>query len=262
MRERRNEQSEVAVPNCNHWQLSNKQSKVASRNKRSEVASSNKQSEVAPKFPPNSMLCKLRPPGEVYIICLIGLLFGFPACKDSSNPPGNTTEKNTPGKTGKPAPSEMVLEPPSAREKPELSFSLRIHELSGHISELALQHEMEFEIEPAQRIEVLANQQLADFRVRLMDLAERVLPSDEEVFLEADLTRVDIRLLSGLRPAHTLTLWVDGQLSPHISNVHQDTYDDFRATFKVRGEPEKPPEKPKTPSQKPHKAPPKKTKRK
>ena len=205
-----------------------------------------------------SILCKLRPKGEVYIIYLIGLLFWgllTPACPNTSPPPGKPPEKET-------SSLETPPPPPPPRQKPELSFSLRVHELSGAVSELLLKPEAEFEIEPAQRIEVVANQKLADFRVRLMDAQERVLPSDEEIFFAAHATTVNIQLLSPLKPANSLVLLVDSQLSHKISNTHGDNYDDFRASFKVRGEPEKPAEKPKTPSQKPKKSTPKKTKRK
>jgi len=141
-------------------------------------------------------------------------------------------------------------EVPAPRQKPELLFSLRIHESSGAISELSLASEAEFEIEPAQRIEVLANQPLADFRVRLMDAQERVLPSDEEISLDANGTLVNIQLLSPLKPANSLVLLVDSQLAPRISNQQADTYDDFRVSLKVRGEPEKAEPKPPPLSQK------------
>jgi hypothetical protein len=136
---------------------------------------------------------------------------------------------------------------------------LRIHESSGTLSELQLKPEAEFEMEPAQRIEVLANQKLVDLRVRLMDAQERVLPSDEEMVSEAHGTSVNIQLLSPLKPANTLILLADSQLGHSISNEHGDTYDDFRVSLKVRGEPEKP-EKSAAPPKKPGKASKKKAK--
>jgi hypothetical protein len=141
---------------------------------------------------------------------------------------------------------------------------LRIHESSGAVSELLLKPEAEFEIEPSQRLEVIANQRLADFRVRLMDAQERVLPSDEEMLFDTDATTVKIQLLSALKPANSLVLLIDSQLSHKISNTQGDTYDDFRVSFRVRGEPEKlePRPKPKAPSKKAKKAPKKKTKKK
>jgi len=225
------------------------------RNERSEVASGNQRSEVAHHNPNNpsilcntpSILCNLRPPGEVYIIYLIGLLvLGVftPACPA----PSKSSEATGSSAAAESAPPEA---PPAApREKPELSFSLRIHELSGVISELVLQPEAEFEMEPAQRIEVIANQPLVDFRVRLMDSQERVLPSDEEISFDPKATTVNIQLLSGLKPATSLVLLVDSQLSQHILNAEGDRYDDFRATLKVRGEPEKPAAQPQTPPKK------------
>jgi len=179
------------------------------------------------------------PQNKVYIIYLIGLIMGGGwACPDNSKPP----EKAEPS-------SSLVAQPavPTPRQKPELLFSLRIHESSGAISELRLQPEAEFEIEPSQRIEVLANQPLVDFRVRLMDAQERVLPSDEEIVSDAHGTSVNIQLLSPLKPANSLILLVDSQLA-HLSNNQGDTYDDFRISLKVRGEPEKPapPPPPKT----------------
>ena len=200
--------------------------------------------------PNNHMLCKLRPPGEVYIICLIGLCLGVgfgTACKDTSKPSEKTPAKTTP-------PEASVESPPVVRQKPELSFSLRVHESSGVVSELQLQPEAEFEIEPAQRVEVLANQRLADFRVRLMDAQERVLPSDETIVFEDEATRVNIQLLLPLKPANSLVLLVDGQRAPLMSNFQADTYEDFRATLKVRGEPEKPAAKSAAPSKKPKKS--------
>jgi hypothetical protein len=123
---------------------------------------------------------------------------------------------------------------------------------------LLLKPEAEFEMEPAQKIEIVANQKLADFRVRLMDAQERVLPSDDEMLSDANGTVVTIQPLSPLKAANSLILLMDGQLGSEISNARGDYYEAFRATLKVRGEPEKP--APKPPKKNP-KAPKKKTKK-
>jgi len=193
---------------------------------------------------------------KVYIICLIGLIFlgvGTLACPDSPKTPEKTDEKTT----SLPPPAAS----PTPRQKPELLFSLRVHESSGAVSELQLKAEAEFEIEPSQRVEIIANQKLVDFRARLMDAQERVLPSDEEMFFDTRGTVVDIQLLSPLKPANSLILLMDSQMAHKISNDQGDSYDDFRITLKVRGEPEKPAPKPKTPPKKPKKTPKKKVKK-
>ena len=212
-----------------------------------EMQPATSEAKLQNKLYHSHMLCKLRPPGEVYIIYLIGLIFFgvvSSGCPDTSKPPGKALEKEA---------VPIVEVPPPPREKPALSFTLRVHELSGVVSELSLQAESEFEVEPAQKMEVIANQPLADFRVRLMDAQERILPSDEEIFVAAHATTVSIQLLSALKPANFLVLMVDAQLADRISNTHGDSYDDFRVTLKVRGEPEKAEPTPKTPSKKPKK---------
>lgn len=75
---------------------------------------------------------------------------------------------------------------------------------------------------------------LKDFRLRVMDWRDRVVPSDDE--LMADGKTYVIALLAPLETGRPYTLRLDAELGPVISDDTGGTWNDWDLKFKIAGE--------------------------
>jgi hypothetical protein len=100
------------------------------------------------------------------------------------------------------------------------------------------------EIEPSKNVMIQFPVALKDFRVRMFDGAEQVLPSDEEAELQDAGMSYRIALAAPLKPGRSYSFGVEAQLGHEITDVSGHGYKDVLVALKVRGEPEPEPNKP------------------
>jgi hypothetical protein len=90
-------------------------------------------------------------------------------------------------------------------------------------------------IDVAQVIQVQTSVDLRDYRVRLFDWAEQIVPSDDVATRDGGLS-YRIGLLQPLRPGRTYTLVIDADLGPTMVDPNGRPLDDVRLSLSVRGE--------------------------
>jgi hypothetical protein len=93
---------------------------------------------------------------------------------------------------------------------------------------------------PTAALKVTSNLRLQNVRVRLLDEAERVMVSDDEI--EHPESALDYRLVfpSRLQPGHHYAIVVDAQNGPTFLDSEGHSHPDQRIEFQVSGEREKP----------------------
>ncbi len=90
-------------------------------------------------------------------------------------------------------------------------------------------------IDAVQTLQVQTSVDVRDYRVRLFDWAEQIVPSDDVASLDAGLT-YRIGLLQPLRPGRTYSLVIDADLGPTMVDATGRPLDDVRLSINVRGE--------------------------
>ena len=101
-------------------------------------------------------------------------------------------------------------------------------------------------IEPTSDLELRSTLPLRNYRVRLMDEADRAMISDDSVTEADDGLVYRIHLPQPLKTGFSYTLVVDAQSGTAFQDARGRDVEDLRAAFQVIGEKEKPkpPEKP------------------
>lgn len=102
----------------------------------------------------------------------------------------------------------------------------------------------------ADRVEVLLNQRISNYRVRLFDEADKAVPSDDTPDEGANAIRYVIGLQAPLKTGYRYALVLDAQTGAAMLDPAGKPMSDVRLEFKVAGEKEKPapPPKKKAPS--------------
>ncbi len=164
------------------------------------------------------------------------LLFVAPGCrKDSSAPDAGAA-------TAEPA-------APQVPDTLQLTLTIDSPELGAVL--VAFDEDATPEVPPAQALRVRTNMVLTNYRVRLLDEADRVVPSDDQVRAEPDGLLYEIALLEPLKTGFAYALVVDPQTGPELRDALGRSHPEQRLEFKVAGEREKPlPPEPKKTSRK------------
>lgn len=103
------------------------------------------------------------------------------------------------------------------------------------------------DIDPARQVFLSFPVPLKDYRVRMFDGAEQVLPSDEEARVEdGGLMTYRITLAAPLKPGRSYAFGVESELGHEITDINGRGYRDIRLSLKVRGTPEPEPKAGKT----------------
>lgn len=125
----------------------------------------------------------------------------------------------------------------AAVEPQSLKFQLLAMQRDGG-TELVIVSGLRAEVEPAKALVLVLEQELADYRVRLLDAQEQIPPSDDEaVGLDGGL-QYRIMLAAPLRPGRAYALTVEAELGADLTDVRGARFRDLRIELKVRGEPE------------------------
>jgi hypothetical protein len=93
------------------------------------------------------------------------------------------------------------------------------------------------EIEPLQALEVRVSLPLDNYRVRVLDWNQNVVPSDDTASQSDAGLAYRIGLLRGLAPGRRYELLVDPQFGPRIEARGGGAFDDWRIALAVKGEP-------------------------
>jgi hypothetical protein len=127
---------------------------------------------------------------------------------------------------------------------PRLTFSVREHLLDGGVEPIELQPNDRTPIEPTQQIELSTNIALHNYRIRILDEADRAVVSDDVA--ESTGQRLDYRISfhEPLKPGHRYTLVLDAETGSSFSDPDGAPQPDQRLEFQVTGEREKPPPPP------------------
>ncbi|MFT3836093.1 MAG: hypothetical protein QM723_03735 [Myxococcaceae bacterium] len=99
------------------------------------------------------------------------------------------------------------------------------------------------EVPPLSGFTLHADVALKDFRVRVIDGADQVLPSDDEAHVSDAGTDYTIKLAHPLKPAKTYHLQLDAQTGDTVTDRSGKAYQDYELTLKTQGEPEPTPGK-------------------
>lgn len=93
------------------------------------------------------------------------------------------------------------------------------------------------ELEPTATLILEFPTRLRDYRVRLFDDRDLVLPSDDAATLTDGGLLYEVDLLQPLAPGRSYLLMVDGELGPQVLDQEGRAHEDVRLVLNVRGEP-------------------------
>jgi hypothetical protein len=138
---------------------------------------------------------------------------------------------------------QVVDAGPPAPLRLEFAVSARMDDGGEEVLTFA---ESATEIDPATGFTLSTPVRLKDYRVRLFDWADQVVPSDDSAELTDGGLVYRIDLPQPLKTGRRYSLVVDAQFAPEIDDEAGRHYDDVRLGLKVRDEvqPEKPAKKP------------------
>jgi len=119
----------------------------------------------------------------------------------------------------------------------ELAFAIDFFSVDGGVSTVQ-SSAATAQIDPAKEAFIQFPIPLKDYRVRMFDGAEQVLPSDEEARIEDGGMTYRIVLAAPLKPGRSYTFSVEAELGHEIADMSGRGYRDVRVALKVRGEPE------------------------
>jgi hypothetical protein len=124
----------------------------------------------------------------------------------------------------------------------ELTFAIDFLGLDGGVSTVQ-STATTAQIHPSQSVFIQFPTPLKDYRVRMFDGAEQVLPSDEEARAEDGGLSYRIVLAEPLKPGRSYSFSIEAELGHEITDVSGRGYRDVRVALKVLGEPEPEPKK-------------------
>jgi hypothetical protein len=90
-------------------------------------------------------------------------------------------------------------------------------------------------VDAVQVLEVATSVELRDYRIRLYDWADQIVPSDDLAIVDGGIT-YRIGLLAPLRTGRTYSLVLDADLGASMLDPAGRPLDDVRLTLNVRGE--------------------------
>lgn len=96
------------------------------------------------------------------------------------------------------------------------------------------------DVPQAQSLRVRTNLLLTNYRIRLLDEADRVVPSDDLVRTEPDGLLYEIGLVEPLKTGFAYALVIDPQTGAEVRDAHGRSHPEQRLEFRVAGEREKP----------------------
>jgi hypothetical protein len=140
--------------------------------------------------------------------------------------------------------ADAGVQAPPRPPLPVLALEVMVEGVDGGFA-LAQVADRLAEIDPARALIARITPALRNYRIRVFDADERVLPSDDAA--EPFDGGLDYRIVlqEPLKPARAYHLMIDAQLGNHFSDLSGWTFNDTRLFFKVRGkrEPEPKPGK-------------------
>lgn len=119
----------------------------------------------------------------------------------------------------------------------ELAFAIDFFSTDGGVSTVQ-SSAATAQIDPAKEAFIQFPIPLKDYRIRMFDGAEQVLPSDEEARIEDGGMTYRIVLAAPLKPGRSYAFSVEAELGHEITDMSGRGYRDVRVALKVRGEPE------------------------
>jgi hypothetical protein len=119
----------------------------------------------------------------------------------------------------------------------ELAFAIEFLGLDGG-SSIVQSSEAHAEIDPARAMTIQFPVALKDFRVRMFDGAEQVLPSDEEARAQDGGMSYSIALAGPLKAGRSYSFSLESELGHEITDISGHGYRDVLVALKVRGQPE------------------------
>jgi len=146
-----------------------------------------------------------------------------PAPRDAGGPPDA-------------GPPSLDAGPPA----PPLTFTLQAHLLDGGVAEVPVEPGARPMVEVGAGFEFDSNLRLSDYRVRLFDENDRVIPSDDGAEDTSGGLRYHIALGEPLKPGHRYVLVLDAQSGNAFADSFGRSHPDLRLQFQVAGERERP----------------------
>lgn len=123
----------------------------------------------------------------------------------------------------------------------QLSISLRVPQADGGSEEIPLQPGEQPSIDPVQKLEIVTNEPLRNERIRILDEADRVMASDEQLEETDAGIRDQVSLPQPLLGGHRYTLVLDGQNPGDVLDPEGHVVPEQRLQFQTTGEREQPP---------------------
>ena len=119
----------------------------------------------------------------------------------------------------------------------ELTFAIDFLGTDGGVSSV-LSTTASAQIDPSRSVFIQFPTPLKNYRVRMFDGAEQVLPSDEEARADDAGMSYRIVLAMPLKAGRQYSFSVESELGHEITDISGRGYRDVRVGLKVRGEPE------------------------
>jgi hypothetical protein len=131
--------------------------------------------------------------------------------------------------------------------RPQVELALTIHTrlLDGGTGELPLEPGSRPLIDPPIALEVDANLALVNYRIRLVDEADRVIPSDDRGDESDGRTHYGLTPVQPLEPGRRYALLIDAQTGATFADASGRAHPDVRVEFQTAGERARPAKKPK-----------------
>lgn len=124
----------------------------------------------------------------------------------------------------------------------DLAFALDFLGVDGGVTTV-LSSAVDAQIDPSRSVFIQFPVPLKDYRIRMFDDAEQVLPSDEEARAEDGGMSYRIVLVEPLKPGRSYTFSMDAELGHEITDMSGHGYADIRLGLRITGTPEAPPKK-------------------
>jgi hypothetical protein len=122
----------------------------------------------------------------------------------------------------------------------ELAFNVHVAFADGGEGELPVEPGSRPAIDPPVSLELNASAVLRNYRVRLFDEGDRVVPSDDQAEQADGGTRYRIRFVDPLKPGRRYALVIDAQSGQAFSDAFGREHPDVRVGFVTSGERERP----------------------
>lgn len=121
-----------------------------------------------------------------------------------------------------------------------VAFTLQYQAPDAGLALIPLSLEEKPLVEPTSDLELRSTLPLRNYRVRLMDEADRAMVSDDSVTESDDGLVYRIHLPQPLKTGYSYTLVVDAQTGTAFQDSRGRDVDDLRAAFQIAGDKEKP----------------------